>query len=98
MSYEILDKAIVDGIEWALVKTGTTKHFKNGKPNLHVEVTYSVERTDRCFDSNFNPIPEMRQRFWMSSKAQATKYFKTLTSQAVIVEREGAHALRRIFG
>lgn len=94
----ILDQDTIDGIQWELIKTATTKHRKNGKANLHVEVTYSVERTDGALDADFNPIKEDRQRFWMKSKNEATKHFKSLVKQSIVVERQGAAALNRIFG
>lgn len=93
---EILDRAMIDGIEWVLIKTPQFKHFKNGKPNQHVEITYHVEMNDptvvRC-----GRVGD-KQRFNMKSKREAALYFKSLTSKAVVVERTGAAALNRIFG
>jgi hypothetical protein len=97
-TFEVLDRATIDGVEWVLAKTRQLKHPKNGKPNLHIAVTYSVERTDRALDAEFKPISENRQRFWLTSKLDATSYFKSLTNNGKVVERSGAHALNRIFG
>jgi hypothetical protein len=42
-------------------------------------------------------IEENRQRFWMTSKIEAAKYFKSITSKAVVVERSGVQALNHLF-
>jgi len=95
MSYQILDTATIDGINWVLVKTVEHQHTKG---TIKTCITYSVERVDGALDVNFKAIPEDRQRFWMKSKIKATEYFKSLTNSAKVVERSGAAALNRIFG
>jgi hypothetical protein len=97
MPYIQLEKATIDGVDWELTKLVTTKYFKNGKPNLHCEVTYSVSIVDQSIVQEGSPI-NLKQRFWMKNKSEATKYFKALLKEALTVERTGINALNRIFG
>lgn len=84
----ILDKVTIDGNEWVLTKVTEVKpYFKsNGRGALKAVTTYGVWATESLQGNSF------------SSKAEATKYFKSLTNKAVVVERTGAAALNRIFG
>ena len=93
----IIKTLTIDGTIWHLRKATKTAHFKKGKANLHVAVTYSVQ-IDGEQELNAPEKLKALQRYHYTSKAKAAQYLKSLEKSAVIVESSGGEALSRIFG
>ena len=93
----IIKALTIDGTIWQISKVTETRHFKNGKANLHVAVTYSVQIDGEQELSAPEKLKAL-QRYNFTNKAKAAQYLKSLEKSAVIVESSGGEALSRIFG
>ncbi len=71
----VLKAADFDGFSVVLVLHVRMHYFRNGRANMHTKRTYSVE----CVAPNTTATSF--DRYNMTSKAEATKYFKQLTNQ-----------------
>ena len=93
----IIKALTIDGTIWQLRKVTETRHFKNGKANLHVAATYNVEID---WEQELSAPEKLKalQSYHYTSKAKAAQYLKSLEKSAVIVESSGVEALSRIFG
>jgi hypothetical protein len=60
--------------QWKLNKYAKTKYFKNGRANLHVEITYCIEHDD-LVDSDTQVATGI---FWIQTKAEALKHWSEL--------------------
>jgi len=109
MSEKILDKANIDGDTWVLLKT--VRHgpsfTASGRGTISTKTTYSVELAvntihlsdkDAAMGHLGNMDKSNKQRFWMTNKQDAVKYFNELTKKAATVERSGVEAMNRLFG
>jgi len=91
MSFTILSRITIDGTTFGLTSSSQLSYFSpGGKARLKMNTTYSVEA--------LGTLNDPRARYHFTSKAEAMKYLKSLESQAVIVETEGVHSLRRLYG
>jgi hypothetical protein len=72
--------------DWELVKVGETRHFKNGRPNLHVQIRYHIEKVYTSIEQQ--EINESRRvasgYFNMISKTEANKVWRELTKQGTL--------------
>lgn len=69
--------------DWELIKKGRTKYFKNGKPHLHVEIIYSIEKVYTTseqaeIDSNRRVSTGI---YWIKTKSEAIKIWKDLVNK-----------------
>lgn len=82
MSYTILQTKTVDGVAFNLAKVTEMSYFSpSGKARLKVKVSYQVELANPPMsdeDDASSQGAQTRQRFWITSKSEALKYFKSL--------------------
>lgn len=67
--------------KWQLNKYSKLKYFKNGRANMHVEITYCIEHASRFALS----IEEHKRiesgTFWIKTKKEAMAAWKLLTKK-----------------
>ncbi len=63
---------------WQPNKYSKLKYFKNGRANMHVEVTYCIEHSSRFTLRCDDPNRVETGVFWIKTKQEAMKAWKLL--------------------
>ena len=82
MSYTILKTTEVNGFKFTLTKNSELSYFSpSGKARLKMKISYSIA-LDVDSDAIVPSEIQSKQRFWLTSKSEATKYFNQLKKRS----------------